>query len=320
MTGFSRASTDCIEEYLIHLAAERRLARNTVENYSRDIHQFLSLVREAEPTLSLEHASAEHLKVYLKMLESQGYSKRSIARKQSCVRGFYRFLVRIGVIEQSPADQFSSFKFEHNLPSFLYEEEANALVESTGDDSSIGLRDRAILELLYGSGLRVGEICSLDTSDIDYSLGFLCVVGKGGRERFVPVGSEALSALGRYLQSARPELEKRLEGRISSRERKALFLNSRGRRLSTRGVQRIVRARKRVALGGKRVTPHTLRHSFATHLMNAGADLRSVQEMLGHSSISTTQIYTHVSQKRLREVYDRAHPRAQRSDLDEKEL
>lgn len=311
VTAFSVICADYLEEFLVHLTAEKRVSRHTLEGYSLDIRQFHEILEKIEPGCSILSVNSGHLRAYLKQLETLGYSKRSVARKQSCVRSFFRFLVRLGAVGANPALEMKTPKLEKRLPVFLDEPDAKTLMETARENTPLCLRDRAILEMLYGSGLRVSEVCRLNTGDIDYSLGLVQVMGKGGKERAVPVGSEALEALAHYLRSGRAIL-----ARAATRkpDRKALFLNAKGQRLSVRGIQRVVDKHATAFNGLRRVTPHTLRHSFATHLMNGGADLRSLQEMLGHASVSTTQIYTHVSQRRLREVYDRAHPRA--NDVD----
>jgi site-specific recombinase XerD len=240
---------------------------------------------------------------FLAYLHDQGYSKRSIARKHSALRSFMRFLVREGHLTLNPAAMIPLIKKGRPLPGFLYSPDVERLIESQDISSPLGTRDRAILETLYGAGLRVAELVSLDLGDVDSSVGYVQVVGKGGKERFVPLGSKAIEALGLYFARGRSRLARNPGER-------ALFLNARGSRLTDRGVREIMtRCSRKAGLAGA-PSPHTLRHSFATHMLDAGADLRSVQEMLGHASVSTTQIYTHVTKERLKEVYLRAHPRA----------
>jgi integrase/recombinase XerC len=303
--------TDYVEEFLIYLQAERQASIRTRENYAFDLRQFVQILERRDPPvrLDLPSVTTEDIRYYLSRLGAENdYSKRSTARKLSCVRSFYKYLLKIGVVYASPAKEVGTPKMEKRLPSFLYAPEAQELVEAP-DTSPAGLRDRAILEMLYGCGLRLSEVVSLNRVDIDYSDGLVTVMGKGGKERVIPVGSLALEALAKYLD-ARPALEARARKQDLRDSRNALFLSLRGTRLSTRTVARTVEKYKDWLSIDKHVSPHTLRHSFATHLLDGGADLRSVQEMLGHSSVSTTQIYTHISQQGLRAVYDRAHPRS----------
>ena len=310
MASFAAETTDWLEQFFTYLSAEKRVSPRTLDSYSVDLRQFQVIMQKTGHGPDLTTLDAGDLRQYLKALTDGGYSRRSIARKHSTVRSFYKFLEKVHAIEKSPAREVSAPKIERTLPAFLYQEQARSFVEAASDKSPAGLRDRAILEMLYGCGLRVSELSNLNITDVDYSLGYVQMVGKGNKERFVPVGSVALSALGDYLGLGRPAL---LEKRARTTRRpteKALFLNTSGTRLSVRSIRRIV-AKYGLASGQpQHVSPHMLRHSFATHLLDGGADLRSVQEMLGHSSISTTQIYTHVSRQGLRRVYDRAHPRS----------
>ena len=301
---------DWCEEFFVHLSAERRCSPRTLENYALDLRQYQDLMQHDLGVYGrdLINAAPEDIRRYVQKLDKLGYGKRSVARKLSCVRSFYKFLVKVGAAARNPGKEVRAPKLERKLPSFLYEPEASALIEAASGRSPADLRDRAIMEVMYGSGLRVSELCSLNADDIDYSLGLVQVMGKGGKERFVPVGSVAIGALDKYLKAGRPLLLGVRPG--SRRTEKALFLNSRGGRLTTRSVSRLIDKYSGKSGTPRHTTPHTLRHSFATHLLNGGADLRSVQEMLGHASVSTTQIYTHVSGQRLKAVYDKAHPRA----------
>ncbi|MDP2858222.1 MAG: tyrosine recombinase XerC [Bacillota bacterium] len=309
MASFAAETTDYLEQFFTYLAAEKHASPRTLDSYSVDLRQFQAIMQKTGHGPDLTTLDAGDLRQYLKTLTDQGYSRRSIARKHSTVRSFYKFLEKVHAIQKSPAREVSAPKIERTLPAFLYQEQARSFVEAASDKSPAGLRDRAMLEMLYGCGLRVSELSSLDITDVDYSLGYVQMVGKGNKERFVPVGSVALSALGDYLGTGRLALlQKRAKTRRLSE--KALFLNTSGTRLSVRSIRRIVDKYGLASGQPQHVTPHTLRHSFATHLLDGGADLRSVQEMLGHASISTTQIYTHVSMQGLRKVYDRAHPRS----------
>jgi len=318
VASFAAETTDWLEQFFTYLSAEKRVSPRTLDSYSVDLRQFEAIMRETGSPADFTTLGAGHLRLYLKALTDRGYSRRSIARKHSTVRSFYKFLEKVRAIETSPAKEVGAPKIERTLPSFLYQAEARSLVQAASDGSPAGLRDRAILEMLYGSGLRVSELRGLNVADVDYSDGIVQVVGKGDKERFVPVGSEAIAALGEYLRLGRPFLlEKRAKPRRPSE--KALFLNTSGTRLSVRSIRRIVDKYGLASGQTHHVTPHTLRHSFATHLLDGGADLRSVQEMLGHASVSTTQIYTHVSLQGLRRVYDRTHPRSGRVGQEQEE-
>ncbi len=251
------------------------------------------------------------LRRYLGLLRSQGRSSRTVARKLAALRSFFRHLCREGVLEENPAAVVSSPRLEKRLPRYLHVKEVEDLLRQP-DSSPLGLRDRAVLEMLYGTGARIAEIWALDVDDVDLEGEFVRLTGKRRKERLVPLGSCARSALSRYLREVRPMLLRAADrpGRSGSPGSRALFLNRRGGRLSVRGLRRLVDKYVRRLARERRVTPHALRHSFATHLLDNGADIRSVQEMLGHASLSTTQIYTHVSQARIRAVYRNAHPRA----------
>jgi integrase/recombinase XerC len=242
---------------------------------------------------------------YLLALEKKRYSRRSIARKLSSARSFFRFLAREKLADQNPFENLLTPKLPKKLPNFLYPEELQSLLDAPEQKDARGLRDRAILEVLYGTGLRVTEIKRMNMNDVDFDEGEIKVLGKGSKERIVLFGSHARTALERYLKEGRP-------GLVGGKKSPALFINRRGSRLTTRSVERmIVHYAKKAGLT-KKVTPHTLRHSFATHLLSGGADLRMVQELLGHVSLSTTQVYTHITKERLKEVYDSAHPRSSR--------
>jgi integrase/recombinase XerC len=252
---------------------------------------------------SLTEADYRTVRTYLAELSAKEYARRSLARKLSALRSFYLFLVKEGHCESSPVAPVRTPKMERKLPGFLYVDEMRELLELPDVSTALGARDRAIMETLYASGMRVSELVSLDVTSIDPASGIVLVFGKGSKERYVPLGEYAIRSLEHYLRTARPQL-------LNSREEPALFLNRRGTRLSDRSVRRMIDSWvDRLALN-KRVSPHTFRHSFATHLLEAGADLRTVQEMLGHEHLSTTQVYTHVTKDHLQSIYNRAHPRA----------
>ena len=295
--------------YLTYLQAERNASQHTLLSYTRDLDQFLNFwASEGVPRAEQRPEDVNYLLVrrYLASLQREGYSKRSVARKLSAVRSFFRFLCKTDVLEVNPALQVSTPKQEKKIPEFLYEGEVLELLMCPNSRTPRGVRDRAILETLYATGIRVSELVGLNLTDVDYSLGQVRVFGKGRRERIVPIGSEAISALGTYLEHARPKLL----AAAPERAERALFLNQRGLRLTDRGVRYLMERYVQKTAIQRQCSPHTIRHSFATHLLNRGADLRAVQELLGHINLSTTQIYTHVTKERLKQVYERAHPRS----------
>lgn len=295
--------------YLTYLQAERNASQHTLLSYTRDLDQFLNFwASEGVPRAEQRPEDVNYLLVrrYLASLQREGYSKRSVARKLSAVRSFFRFLCKTDVLEVNPALQVSTPKQEKKIPEFHYEGEVLELLMCPNSRTPRGVRDRAILETLYATGIRVSELVGLNLTDVDYSLGQVRVFGKGRRERIVPIGSEAISALGTYLEHARPKLL----AAAPERAERALFLNQRGLRLTDRGVRYLMERYVQKTAIQRQCSPHTIRHSFATHLLNRGADLRAVQELLGHINLSTTQIYTHVTKERLKQVYERAHPRS----------
>ena len=297
--------TDLIQGYLQHLKVQRNLSEYTVSSYKTDLEQFFEHV-SAEPLLSIKEIDHLVIREYLALLQKKGLQKRSVARKVSSLRGFFKYLHSNGLLEVNPMEKVNSFKLGRKLPSFLYLESVESLLNAP-DTSPAGIRDKALLEVLYGSGMRVGELEKLNCSDIDFENCQAKVVGKGNKERMAPLGSYAVTALKTYLDSVRPIFASReaaAEGQVP------LFLNQKGTRLTSRGVRYLVKKYVNKASLQAGVSPHSLRHSFATHLLEQGADLRAVQELLGHSNLSTTQIYTHVSRKKLKETYDRYHPRA----------
>jgi integrase/recombinase XerC len=291
------------ERWLRALAAQRDLSRNTVAAYRSDLAQFGEWAHE-HGVDRLEQIDRRLLRRFVASLSEQGYARRSIARKASAIRSLLTWAVDTGLLDSHPASDLGTPKLDRPLPKVLRLEEIERLMELPPADDPVGARDRAILELLYGSGLRVSELCGLDVDDLDMAGRRVRVTGKGRKERQLPIGEAAARALMSYLHDARPELL----GRASSPDH-SLFLNTRGMRLRRRSVGRIME-KYLGAEGAKIVGPHALRHSFATHLLDNGADLRSVQELLGHENLATTQIYTHVSTERLRAVYEQSHPRA----------
>ncbi len=255
--------------------------------------------------LRVDEVTYLHLREYLTYLMRQEYSRKTIARKLSGLRSFYRFLLREKVVEKNPVKEISTPKMPKLLPKYLYQEEMSVLLKQPDVTTPLGIRDRAILEMLYASGTRVSELVGLTVESLDLDIGVALVFGKGSKERYVPIGKEAISSLQHYLQEARPKLIMK-----SNKEHPTLFLNARGGPLTDRSVRRVIDKYLSSASVSLKASPHTFRHSFATHLLDGGADLRAVQELLGHRNISTTQIYTHVSKERLRETYNQSHPRA----------
>ncbi len=291
------------EEFLRHLAAERNLSPHTVRAYGGDLDRFIEFVG-GESKLLAPAVNVAFVRRFLSKLHTENYQKSSMARTLACLRTFYDYFLRRGGVDENPVRQVRTPRLDKKLPSFLDEDEVKRLLESTTGDTFTDRRDRALLETIYGGGLRVSEATGLDLVDLQMDQGFAVVRGKGGKERLAPLGSGATRAIEEYL----PERAVRVEKLMSGVD--AVFINKNGTRLNVRSVRRILD--RRASLGGirKAVTPHTLRHSFATHLLNRGADLRAVQELLGHANLTTTQIYTHITTHRLKEVYDQAHPRA----------
>lgn len=287
-----------LEKYISYLKTERNYSKHTLSNYARDIKFLINFLAGKKPDRS---AARE----YLLALEKKRYSRRSIARKLSSSRSFYQFLMREKLAMRNPFENLLTPKLPKKLPNFLYPEELSSLLMAPDQNMPKGIRDQAILEVIYGAGLRVAEIVRMNVNDIDFDEGEIKVLGKGSKERIVLFGSHAREAIHHYIEKGRPKL-------AGSEKSSALFINHRGSRLTIRSVERLIVQHSKKAGLTKKVTPHTLRHSFATHLLAGGADLRMVQELLGHVSLSTTQVYTHITKERLKEVYDSAHPRASR--------
>jgi integrase/recombinase XerD len=291
-----------VNEYLVYIKVEKGLSPRTVEAYSRDLRRWSDFISRCGKSTPQE-VEREEITLFLEEMRGRGLSPRSLARTTATLRSFQRFLVEEGIYGSLPATDLPSPRHAHILPRVLSQEEVERLLEQPILEDPPGLRDKAILESLYGTGIRISELTGLDLEDMDLGERELRVLGKGARERVVPIGDAAAAALREYVGLGRPKL-----ARDSSQ--RALFLNQRGGRLTRQGAWELVnKYAGRVGLREK-VTPHTLRHSYATHLLENGADLRYIQELLGHVSISTTQIYTHVSKARVRESYLKAHPHA----------
>lgn len=299
---------DSIEAFVRFLEGEQNASAETIRNYGSDIRQLSSFLRSmgTDPrSISADLVTADDIRSYLHWLDRKGEKASSLARKLASIRSFYRFLVRDEIVSNNPADEIRSPKLPKPLPRVLTKDDAGALMEFPEGRSTFSLRDRALLETLYSTGARVSEVVGLDLGDLDDTDAFVRLKGKGQKERMVPIGEMAIQAIRDYRAS--------LPLTISHGERSApLFLNHRGGRITTRSVARIV-ARYSARLTGGAISPHALRHSYATHLLDEGADLRSIQEMLGHASLTTTQKYTHLASDQLAAIYDRAHPRARPS-------
>ncbi|MGI9952005.1 tyrosine recombinase XerC [Moorellaceae bacterium AZ2] len=296
---------EALQEFAAYLTGEKNVAAGTLKAYLTDLRQFASFIEKnlgpaAHPN-QVDHALVRR---FLGWLNAQKQQKSSMARKLVALRVFYRYLLREGLVDRNPVDTIKAPRQPKRLPRYVTYHDLLRLLEIPVH-TPLGLRDRAILETLYASGVRVGELVNLDLDDLDLKSGHLRVMGKGRRERLAPLGSAALAALEDYLHSARPLLERKGRG-----SEKALFLNYRGGRLTCRGIRERLEYYVRKASLSRDISPHTLRHCFATHMLERGADLRAVQELLGHARLSSTQVYTYVNPRRLREVYDLTHPRA----------
>ncbi len=298
---------EAVDAFLRYLRFERNASPLTLKSYSEDLRSLLAfLEQELGRVPPLDRVSVGLLRRYLASLHEQGYARTTVARRLASLRSFFRYCCREGWLETNPAQVLRNPRVGRKLPHFLTADQVARLLEAPPVNTPLGLRDRALLETLYSAGLRVAELVGLNVEDWDQDANILRVRGKGRKERIAPVGRYAAEALRRWLQVRQPADD------AGPDDRAALFLNRFGRRLTTRSVGRILeKYLKQVGLDTV-TSPHTLRHSFATHLLDGGADLRSVQEMLGHKSLTTTQIYTHISTRRLREAYEKAHPHARR--------
>jgi len=289
-----------ISDFITYLTAERNASAHTLSSYERDLRQFSEFLKEEEADWRSPHRLT--VRSYLARLQDLGYARASIARKLSALRSFYRFLIREKIIGKNPMSSVSTPKAHRRLPGVLYPQEMEVFLETPDIKTPLGLRDKAILEVLYATGTRVSELVALNLASLERRRGEVRVWGKGSKERITLVGSKALQALDAYLAQGRPKLAWAGE--------QALFVNRFGKRLSARSVGTMVAKYSRRCGINKGVTPHTLRHSFATAMLEGGADLRVVQELLGHVNLSTTQVYTHSSKTQAKKVYQKAHPRA----------
>ncbi len=301
---------ELVRNFLEYYQGTRQASPRTVEAYASDLAQFTEYLTSKGLGPDPDPAAVDRLLVrsYLGFMHDREYSKRSIARKLACLRSFFRFVVVEGVLAVSPLVGVATPRLERRLPSFMTVGEVDRLLAQPDAASAAGLRDLALLETLYATGIRASELVGMDTTSISLEEGYVLVKGKGQKERLVPLGRVAVRVLSRYLTALRPDLASR--SLRPKKDERALFLNLRGGRITDRSVRRILEQHlSRLAIE-RHVTVHTIRHSFATHLLEGGADLRSVQELLGHASVSTTQVYTHITGERIRSVYGRAHPRA----------
>mgnify|MGYP000692797005 CR=1 FL=1 len=291
-----------VDSYLHYLVVEKGLSRNTIESYGRDLRVFLDFV-EGREIRSFREVTRGDVLAFLKELQGRGLSVRSVSRALISLRGLFRFLLLEGHLEEDPVEEMEIPRPPRSLPHVLSLQEVERILEAPDPGTPLGVRDRAMLELLYATGMRVSELTGLAPEGVDIQVGFVRVKGKGDKERVIPIGEVARERLDIYLREGRPRL-------LKGRESPYLFVNRQGRGLSRQGIWKLI---KRYALEAgvlTPITPHTLRHSFATHLLERGADLRFVQVMLGHADIGTTQIYTHLNQEYLRKIYQQYHPRA----------
>jgi len=287
---------DLIDNFLNYLSVERNLSKNTIISYSRDLNSYINFL-ETQKIESLNNTSRGDITNFMLKQKDAGLSTNSIIRSLAAIKSFYRFLLREGLILSDPTDMLESPKIYKHIPESLTISEVQRLIESPKIRDKVGIRDKAILETMYAAGLRVSEVINLKLEDIDLDIGYLRCLGKGSKQRIIPIGKKAVSAIRKYLEKVRKD------------KSPYLFLNRRHNRLSRQSVWKIIKKYARSAKISSQIKPHTLRHSFATHLLQRGADLRFVQELLGHSDISTTQIYTHIDKDRLKSIHKKYHPR-----------
>ncbi|NMD70246.1 site-specific tyrosine recombinase XerD [Bacillus sp. DNRA2] len=294
---------DQLRDFIHFLMVEKGLAKNTLVSYERDLRSYLHYLTTVELLEDLNEVQRLQIIRFLAELKDQGKSSKTIARHIASIRAFHQFLLREKVVERDPTVHIESPQKERSLPKVLSIQEVEKLLESPKVVDHFGKRDKAMIELLYATGIRVSELIGLNLGDVHLTMGFVRCLGKGSKERIIPIGKTATSALEDYLDNGRAHF-------VKKQRDEALFLNHLGKRLTRQGFWKILKRLTREAGITTDLTPHTLRHSFATHLLENGADLRAVQEMLGHADISTTQIYTHVTKTRLKDVYSQFHPRA----------
>ena len=298
-----------INSYISFLKNEKNYSNNTIISYKNDLLQFSNYLAEYKilKRNNIQYIDHSIMRKYIVYLKKGDYSVRSVCRKISTIRSFFKFISREGIIKINPTINLTTPKIEKKLPYFLYLQEINKLIEAPPGNTIFGIRDRAILELLYGTGMRVGELVNLNIQDIDLDEKTVRVFGKGLKERILPLGNPSIKAIQEYIADRNRFIKKIA---INRKEMNAFLLNRFGGRLSARSIRRIIIKYMKIAGLNKKISPHVLRHSFATHLLGGGADLRSVQELLGHESLSTTQIYTHITKERLKITYNKSHPRS----------
>ncbi|MCM2988740.1 site-specific tyrosine recombinase XerD [Bacillus safensis] len=294
---------DQLSDFIHFMTVERGLSENTIVSYKRDLQNYLSFLMTHEQLTDIGDVTRLHIIHYLKQLKEEGKSSKTSVRHLSSIRSFHQFLLREKVTTDDPSWNIETQKTERTLPKVLSLGEVEKLLDTPNQHTPFDYRDKAMLELLYATGIRVSEMLDLTLADVHLTMGFIRCFGKGRKERIVPIGEAAASAIEEYIEKGRSKL-------LKKQPSDSLFLNHHGKKMSRQGFWKNLKKRAIEAGIQKELTPHTLRHSFATHLLENGADLRSVQEMLGHADISTTQIYTHVTKTRLKDVYHKFHPRA----------
>jgi integrase/recombinase XerD len=292
-----------ISDFIEYLQVERGLSANTLVAYEGDLKKLIRYLREQQQLLGIEQCDKHMLSAYIYYLKKNRESPASIARQQASLRSFFKFLCQENRIQTDPTIYLETPKLAKKLPHVLNEEEIDRLLQTPNGLDPLELRDKAMLELIYATGMRVSELVNLKIAQVNMDLAYVRCMGKGSKERIIPVGDLAYESMQRYLAKGRPFL-------LKNPLEKSLFLNHHGRGMTRQGFWKIIKKRAQEASIDKEITPHTLRHSFATHLLAHGADLRSVQELLGHADIATTQIYTHLTGNRIKEIYQKAHPRA----------
>ena len=293
---------ELIDVFLNYLSVERGLSQNTIVSYRRDLQVYLDYLKDRQHINSLNQTDKSQITEFMLLLKNQGLNTNSISRKLAAIKTFYRFMVREKIIRRDPTSLMESPKLWRRIPSTLSIDEVEALIAQPDLRKRGGIRDKAILEMLYATGMRVSELAQLELSDINLDVGFVRCLGKGNKERIIPLGRKAVMCLDRYIQKERPYFLKKSSSHV-------LFLTRLNKGISRQSIWKMMKKYARCARIKKEIRPHILRHSFATHLLEGGADLRSVQEMLGHSDISTTQVYTHINKDRLKIIHRKFHPR-----------